>query len=395
MELSQEYILSQYQELGTLNGNESVRLVRHSVTGRVAVKKCMKIGQKPVYDFLKLHRNEFIPEIYGYFVDGSQLIIIEEYIEGRNLEDILCEQGLSEAEGVRIVKEICRALYPLHTAVPPIICRDLKPENIMLTLQKRVKLVDFDIARVVSPEKSRDTVIMGTEGFAAPEQFGHRQTDGRSDIYALGTLLNYMLLRKFPVEEIMPGELGRVVRRCIAINPDERYQSVIELEGELERLYPGRNVFAERRSDRGEESTEECKKPENRNNSKNRSNKLSGGQSPAWRRFLPPGFRSGRVWKMFLAVIGYLLLINLCLSMEIKENDVVVTGARATCQRVLVLLAQLAEIAFLCNYIGCREKIPLLRSDNILFRIAGYVVLELAFMVIAALVWLTIDLLIF
>lgn len=184
MELSKEYMLSQYQELGMLNGNNSVRLVRHSITGRIAVKKYMPASQKPVYVFLKLHRNEFIPEIYGYFENESQLIIIEEYIEGRNLEDILSEQRMPVEEGVRIVKEVCRGLYPLHTAVPPIICRDLKPENIMLTLQKHVKLIDFDIARVVSPGKNRDTVIMGTEGFAAPEQQGMENASGGNRISA-------------------------------------------------------------------------------------------------------------------------------------------------------------------------------------------------------------------
>jgi serine/threonine protein kinase len=99
MELSKEYMLSQYQELGILNGNNSVRLVRHSITGRIAVKKCMKIEQKPVYEFLMVHKNKYIPQIYGYFENGDQMIVIEEYIEGRNLEDILCEQRMPVEEG--------------------------------------------------------------------------------------------------------------------------------------------------------------------------------------------------------------------------------------------------------------------------------------------------------
>ncbi len=368
MELSKEYMLSQYQELGILNGNNSVRLVRHSITGRIAVKKCMKIEQKPVYEFLMVHKNKYIPQIYGYFENGDQMIVIEEYIEGRNLEDILCEQRMPVEEGVRIVKDICRGMSPLHTASPPIICRDLKPENIMLTLQGHVKLIDFDIARIVSPGKSRDTVIMGTEGFAPPEQFGRRQTDGRSDIYALGTILNYIVLKKFPVEEIVPGKLGEIIRRCIALNPDERYQSVKELEGELEALYPGRNKYEAE------------------------GNGLSAGELPGWRRFLPPGFRSGRVWKMILAVMGYLLVFYICLDMDVSENGVIITGIRAISQNILVLLAQLAEIAVIFNYLGCRDRMPLLKLDNRLIRIAGYAVLELVFMVIAVLIWMLLDL---
>ncbi len=370
MERSEEYMLFQYQELGLLNGNHNVSLVRHSITGRIAVKKYVKIEQKPVYDFLKMHENEFIPKIYGCFENESQLIVIEEYIEGRNLEDILCERKLSVEDGVRIVKEICRGMYPLHTASPPVISRDLKPENIMITPQRHVKLIDFDIARVVSPRKPRDTVIMGTEGFAAPEQFGRRQTDGRSDIYALGTMLNYIVLQKFPVEEIVPGKLGEIIRRCIALNPDERYQSVKELEGELERLYPDRNRYIAG------------------------GNEGSAGELPEWRRFLPPGFRSGRIWKMFLAVVGYLAVFYICLTMDIIENGVIITGIRAISQRILILSAQLEEIAVICNYLGCRDKIPFLKRDNRLIRMAGYVVSEFVFMIIAALVWMFMDLLI-
>lgn len=377
MELSKEYILSQYQELGMLNGYENVRIVRNSITGKIAVKKYMKIEQKPIYAFLQTHKNEFIPQIYGYFEHEQQLIVIEEYIEGRNLEDILCEYSLSEEAGVCIVKELCCGLYPLHAAKPAVICRDLKPENIMLTSTGHVKLIDFDIARVVSPEKNRDTVIMGTEGYAAPEQFGRRQTDSRSDIYALGTILNYMILQKFPVEEIAPGKLGQVVRRCIAVNPDERYQNVKDVEKDLEKLYPSRKSAIPKLNEQAGFSAD----------------KFPDGL-PAWRRFLPPGFRSGSIWKMLLAIIGYLMIIDLCLSMEIKEGDMVMIGAGAVLQKILCLLAQLAEIAVVFNYLGIRDKIPGAGSDSRIIRIVGYVILEFVFMVIAVLLWSVLELLI-
>ncbi len=368
MELSKEYILSQYQELGLLNENENVRIVRNSINGRIAVKKYMNIEQTAIYAFLKSHRSDFIPQIYEYIEDGRQLIVIEEYIEGRNLEDILREQKLTIEESVCIVKRICRALYPLHMAGPSIVCRDLKPENIMITLQNHVKIIDFDIARIVSPGKNRDTVVMGTEGFAAPEQFGRRQTDCRSDIYALGTILNYMILRKFPVEEIAGGQLGAVIRRCVFVNPDERFQNVEELERALETLYP--SVV------------------------RKETDKPAGDKQPKWRRILPPGFRSGTPWKMLVAVIGYLLMFNLFLSMEIREEDVLLTGWRAWFQKILFLLSQLAEIGFLFNYMGCRDRVSLLNSKNILLRVAGYVVLDFAFITIAALLWMFLEILI-
>ena len=238
MDLAEEYRLSQYEERGPLNGNERVRLVRNSITGKIAVKKCMDIGQKPVYDFLKNHCSRYTPEIYECVENAQQLIVIEQYIEGQNLEDFLSEGRITEKESCGIICSLCRALEPLHTADPPVACRDLKPENIMVTPQNSVMLIDFDIARMVSPGRQRDTVVMGTEGFAAPEQFGRRQSDARSDIYALGTILNYCILQKFPVEKIVDGKLGDIVRRCIAVNPEERYQSVAELRYEIKNISP-------------------------------------------------------------------------------------------------------------------------------------------------------------
>lgn len=365
MDLSKEYILSQYQELDILNENEKVMIVRNTITGKIAVKKYMNIEQTAIYAFLKSHRSDFIPQIYEYIQDGQRLIVIEEYIEGRNLEDILCEQKLAAEEAVNIVKKICRALYPLHMAEPSVVCRDLKPENIMVTPQNTVKLIDFDIARIVSPGKSRDTVVMGTEGFAAPEQFGRRQTDSRSDIYALGTILNYMILRKFPVEEIVDGKLGAVIRRCIFVNPDERYQNVRELEQALEELYP--SVIEE------EEKTGEAQENQT---------------LPEWRRFLPPGFRSGKIWKMILAILGYLMMINIFMSVEIKE-DGVMSGSRELhlLQKILLTLSQFVEIGFLFNYLGCRESTPILNSKNPFLRIAGFVILEFLLLLITIILW--------
>ncbi len=368
MDLSKEYILSQYQELGILNDNEKVMIVRNTITGKIAVKKYMNIEQTAIYAFLKSHRSDFIPQIYEYIQDSRRLIVIEEYIEGRNLEDILCEQKLTAEEAVCIVKKICHALYPLHMAEPAIVCRDLKPENIMITLQNGVKLIDFDIARIVSPGKNRDTVVMGTEGFAAPEQFGRRQTDSRSDIYALGTILNYMILRKFPVEEIVGGKLGVVIRRCTFVNPNERYQNVKELEQALEESYP--SVI--------EETVKAEGTAENR-------------VLPEWRRFLPPGFRSGKVWKMVVGILGYLMIINIFLSLEILEDGVPVNGGIAFPQKVLLILSQFAEVGVVFNYLGCRDNTPLLNSKNPVFRIAGYVILEFLLLLIVIILWDFLD----
>lgn len=229
-----------------------------------------------------------------------------------------------------------------------------------------MKLIDFDIARIVSPGKKRDTILMGTEGFAAPEQFGRRQTDDRTDIYALGATLNYIITGCHPVDGIVTGELGDVVRRCMALNPDERYQNVKELEEALDKICP-----PERRK--------VCEREQEKNKKK------------SWRRFLPPGFRSGTIWKMILASIGYMAIINLSLTMEVKDHDTVITGIRARTQQIIFLLSQLLEIGFVFNYVGWRDTLPFLNHRNRFVRISFYVVLEFALMVIAVMLWVFMD----
>lgn len=415
MDIAEEYLLSQYEELGELNGNTCVRLVRNAVTGKIAVKKRMRIEQKQIYDFLKSHRSSFTPEIYVCVEDGEQLVVIEEYFEGQNLEDLLSEHALSEEEACCIVSELCCALEPLHWAVPPIVCRDLKPENIMITAQKEVKLVDFDIARTVSPGKSRDTVVLGTKGFAAPEQCGYAQTDGRSDIYALGAVLNYCILRKLPVEERIDGKLGKVVEKCIALSPDERYQSVGELKAALKRIYPTEAQDGWKRGSGQDERESSSRQKGWERNSRQYEWERNRGQDGAkrrdidhgwenrpeweeesikWRRFLPPGFRSGRVWKMAVAVMGYLIVINFSMTMKVKIRNVVFSGPRAWLQQIMFLLSQLAEIGIVFDYMGCQSRIPFLKTKNRVLRILIYIGMEFLLILITAVVWAVADTLI-
>ena len=123
--------------------------------------------------------------------------------------------------------ELCQALTILHSN--EIIHRDIKPENIIVTQEGDVKLIDFDISRIGNNNAKKDTVILGTTGFAAPEQYGIAQTDERSDIYSIGILINVMLTGDHPSKKMCKGKWQKIVNKCTKINPDERYQSVKEL----------------------------------------------------------------------------------------------------------------------------------------------------------------------
>ena len=104
----------------------------------------------------------------------------------------------------------------------------IKPENVILR-GNDVVLIDFDAARLHKPEAKADTRILGTTGFAAPEQYGLGQSSTRTDIYSLGVLMNLMLTGQHPSKKLAEGRMGRVIQRCTQVNPSKRYKDVIHL----------------------------------------------------------------------------------------------------------------------------------------------------------------------
>lgn len=171
-----------------------------------------------------------IPEIYDVLYLENGIIVLEEFIDGITVAQVL-ESGCYKYSGAKkVIKSICSALTILHKM--NCIHRDIKPENVMIEKTGRVVLIDFNASRKISNSK-KDTVILGTIGYASPEQYGITQSDTRSDIYALGILLNVMLTSKHPSEKIAKGKAARIIRKCTCVNPDERYQTVEKLSNAL------------------------------------------------------------------------------------------------------------------------------------------------------------------
>lgn len=133
---------------------------------------------------------------------------------------------LSQEHAEQIIRQICQGLQVLHGIGA--VHRDIKPENIILRGSDAV-LIDFDASRLCKAENTTDTRIMGTTGYAAPEQYGFSQTDARTDIYALGILLNEMLTKQHPSKQLAEGKFRPIVEKCTRINADQRYQCVEEL----------------------------------------------------------------------------------------------------------------------------------------------------------------------
>ena len=187
-----------------------------------------------------------IPKVVDIIEDEDSIFIVRDYIEGKTLETIVSMQGAQPADKViEWGKQICSVLGYLHSQNPPLIYRDMKPANVMLKLDGTIKLVDFGVMRVYKEGAKGDTCNLGTHGYAAPEQYGGRQTDVRTDIFGLGMTMHHLVTgvnpRKPPYEvkpirEInpqLPKGLEYIISKCIEIDPDKRYQNASELMQDL------------------------------------------------------------------------------------------------------------------------------------------------------------------
>ena len=140
-----------------------------------------------------------------------------------------------------MIEQLCDILDKMHTGSMPIIHRDIKPQNIFIR-DGKVILFDFDIARHYDPDKQKDTTVLGSVGYAAPEQFGFLQTSIQSDIYSCGKLLQVMLTGK--LEQKVEGRIGKVIDKALSMDPKDRFKSALELKEALKKktfIIPGIN----------------------------------------------------------------------------------------------------------------------------------------------------------
>ncbi|MDR0308700.1 MAG: serine/threonine protein kinase [Coriobacteriales bacterium] len=188
-----------------------------------------------------------LPRIVDIVNHGGSILVVMDFIEGQSLSAILREFGAqSQGDVVEWGLELCDALYYLHTLTPPIIYRDMKPANIMLRSDGTLRIVDFGTAREYRDfdptEIAGDTTVLGTRGYAAPEQFGGvGQTDARTDIYCLGATLYHLITglspadppyHMVPIRQINPSlspGLEAIIAKCTQADPAMRYQNCAEL----------------------------------------------------------------------------------------------------------------------------------------------------------------------
>ncbi|MBM6830052.1 leucine-rich repeat domain-containing protein [Anaerotignum lactatifermentans] len=214
------------------DGERQVYLVQDQA-GWPAVLKLQPTGREDTlrqeYDLLRGLRHPQLPQPIAYLEWEGKEYLIREYMEGVSLYEQVTAQGPLSPDKVRTAAlSLCQVLNYLHSQKPPVICRDVKPQNVVMDPTGRCHLIDLGAARCFRPEQQGDTVFLGTEVTAPPEQFGYQQTDQRSDIYSLGVLMRFLLTGSFESskQDIEPNYLCRVIRRCTAFDPKNRYGSV-------------------------------------------------------------------------------------------------------------------------------------------------------------------------
>lgn len=284
-----------------------------------------------------------IAHIYGTELVDDVFCIVQEYVPGVTLERYLEMHGkLDEISTCAIAFDICDALEALHGA--GIIHRDLTPRNLIITEEGTLKVIDFGISRMEKEDASTDTELLGTAGFAPPEQYGFAQTSPRSDIYSLGVLMNFMRTHQFPKDELAEGALRPVIEKCIRMDETDRYQNAAEVKESL--LEVGRNGKTKKRkkaSGTPREMTSDMERPD-----------------------ALPGFRKNVWWHKLIGGFYYITVFFVMLSSFWIDYD-------NTINRIALpigfFLFYVAPVPILFNYNNWLEKFPLTRGRSRFFQI--------------------------
>lgn len=338
----EEYIESTYEELKRLSENDELGtyLARNRQTGALVVKKQVSVEVGDVYKKLqRINTPNLVPILDICRLEDS-CIVVESYISGETLEQRLDRTGkFAKDEALYYGIQILRCLQILHKN--GIVHRDLTPANILISIDGIVKIIDFGIARTQKENQTKDTVIMGTVGYASPEQFGFQQTDARTDIYAFGVLFNKMLTGYMPNEQLPEIRTYRkIIEKCTMMDPQKRYVSAGEILKKLGKK-PGENIW----------ETDCC----------------------IW-----PGFRRNIIWHKVIAIVVYIYCLIGFLGIwlgNFASVKSVVTNFVAMC------LFWVAPILIITNFGRWENRLKYYAKIPLVLRIVIRIILVFGFLV--------------
>ncbi len=325
------------QEMETIGIIDENKKIIKDEEGKMYYLKVIENYNLSVFAWLKEHENTHIPTIFSYEEKDGKLEVIESYIKGITLEQIL-KHDISLKERKDIFQQILDGISFLHHACPPIIHRDIKSTNIMIDQDGVVKIIDYDAAKIYQKNQPRDTVLLGTEGIAAPEQYGFGSSDTRTDIYALGILIRTMFQDDLHMLE--------VADICTQMKPSDRYQSIEELNEAI-------HTYNAKR------------KP----------------------KINIPGFRTGTIWHMLVALICYFFIFYICFTGEVTVGEQVVTNPLfIIIYRLDLLFILFSWVDIITSWTGFFNQFPWIKDKNIIKRIFGYAFACMLVLIVAAII---------
>ncbi len=368
---------NRYRVVSALKPDQSVLLIMDNASGEYYVQKEIAIYNIDIYRFLTQHPLKGVPRIEALREDEDRLVIWEQYIYGNSLQTVLDSAGsISPDLALQYISELCSIVEQLHAQHPPIIHRDIKPSNVLIAGDRSVWLLDFNAAKYSEPAQERDTRLLGTPGFAAPEQYGFGASTVQTDIYAIGALLNTLLTGDVSPVYAKDARVFAILDRCLEMNPEDRYSSVSELKQAVDdvRLNPFQEDAA------GADASPADTAPAGAYAAPARR----AGRSPQIHPNALPGFRTGKLYKMVIAVAGYLFILyeTFILDFPRKDNIYVQVVYRFT-----AFYMMFSAVLIICNYGKIQKLMPLCSSENRVVRWTG-VILEVAlFSVVLPLIW--------
>lgn len=304
----------------TIN-NEKICVVENVITHDLCVQKTLDYYDIDVYKSLKSQHINNTPKIIDFIENDNKLIILREYIEGSTLDEYLHNKKYSTDMFYKHINTLCdiidkfQKIKNLYNDEISIIHRDIKPENIIINNNDELYLFDLNAAKIYKQNETRDTMLIGTTNYAAPEQYGFGASNKSTDIYSIGKLIEYM--STFINDENFHNKFSVIISKCCKIDYRDRYKSINELKLDI---FKSKHSFIN---------------------------------------LLIPGFRNFNILHMTIASMFYMIIIYLSFFYTVSDNVVINIGLFSMC---------ILFIFIFFDYLDVQRFFPLTKSKNVLIK---------------------------
>lgn len=348
----------QYEKLTLFGENNGMAtwLVKLNGSNKLYVWKEIDNEMVYIYRELKEIKSSHLAMIYNIFEYEDKAVVIEEYISGSILADKIESGMVAKEEAYDYICQLLEVLSELEKK--KIVHRDITPKNILISNDNVVKLIDFGISRTPKKDSNQDTRILGTVGYAAPEQFGFMQTDIRSDIYSVGVVFHEMLTGRLPEGNFCSSvDYKAFIQKCIDISPANRFQTVQKAYKNLTEKY-----------------SEDFNKRLNKNRNRLTYKTKNDIKTVEYDYSKLPGFRSGRLWKKIIAMCIYIFLIMV--------SVIGFQGCHGNGEAILLEVLAAFLYFFSCvviagNYLNWYNKVPFFKNMDSVVKMFIRVILSL------------------